>query len=121
MTVVCVDDSATIRMLVKKTLEKNGYLVRDALDGQDALDKLNEDPDADLFIVDVNMPNMDGFTFVEEIKKDERFSSKPVIFLTTEAGAEKKQAGKELGVNGWMVKPFEEQSLLKIIQMFSTS
>jgi len=116
-TVFCVDDSATIRMLVKKTLEVKGYEIREAENGLDALSKLDSDGSADMFIVDVNMPQMDGFTFVKELKGRSAFAKTPVVFLTTEAGADKKNLGKDLGVSGWIVKPFEEPSLLKIVEM----
>ncbi len=118
-TVFCVDDSATIRMLVKKTLEGSGYEVREAEHGVDALAKIQADGKADLFIVDVNMPEMDGFTFVKELKGLAAHAKTPVVFLTTEAGADKKSMGKDLGVSGWIVKPFEEPALVKIVEMLT--
>lgn len=117
--VFCIDDSATIRMLVKKTLEARGYQVREAEHGLDALAKLKENSQVDVFIVDVNMPEMDGFSFVREVKTQSAFSEKPVVFLTTEAGVDKKAMGKELGVSGWIVKPFEEPSLVKVVDMLT--
>lgn len=114
--VLCVDDSSTIRMLVKKALNPEGYTVLEAEDGQKALDKSKEET-VDLFIVDVNMPVMDGFTFVKEVKKMDAYQEAPIIFLTTESAAQKKEVGKELGVNGWFVKPFEAPSLLKVVNM----
>jgi two-component system chemotaxis response regulator CheY len=114
--VLAVDDSSTIRMLVKKALEPEGYTVIEAEDGQVALDKSGEEA-IDLFIVDVNMPVMDGFTFVKEVKKKDAYKEAPIIFLTTESAAKKKEVGKELGVNGWFVKPFEAPSLLKVVNM----
>jgi two-component system chemotaxis response regulator CheY len=118
-TIFCVDDSATIRMLVRKSLEGRGYTIREAEHGKDALARLDEDPSADLFIVDVNMPEMDGFELVKHLKSRTEFSAKPIVFLTTEAGADKKAAGKDLGVNGWIVKPFEEPALIKIVEMLT--
>ncbi len=114
--VLCVDDSSTIRMLVKKALEPEGYTVIEAENGQVALDKSSEES-VDLCIVDVNMPVMDGFTFVKEIKKMDAYTNVPIIFLTTESAAQKKEVGKDLGVNGWFVKPFEAPSLVKIVNM----
>ncbi len=113
--VMCVDDSPTIRSLVEKSLAPEGFDVVTAENGRDALEKLAHD--VGMFIVDVNMPEMDGFTFVQNLKEKEAFKEKPVVFLTTESAAEKKQKGKELGVNGWIVKPFEPESLLKVINM----
>jgi len=115
--VMCVDDSNTIRMLVEKTLVPAGYEVVGAENGQDALDKLNTD--IELFIVDVNMPVMDGFEFVEHLKKKPEYKAKPIIFLTTESSAERKEKGKVLGINGWVVKPFEPTSFLKVINMLA--
>jgi two-component system, chemotaxis family, chemotaxis protein CheY len=115
--VMCVDDSNTIRMLVEKTLVPEGYEVLGAENGQDALDKLSSD--ISLFLVDVNMPVMGGFEFVENLKQKPEYKSKPVIFLTTESSADKKEKGKALGINGWIVKPFEPGSFLKVINMLS--
>jgi two-component system, chemotaxis family, chemotaxis protein CheY len=115
--VMCVDDSSTIRMLVKKALDPEGYEIVEAENGQDGLDKLGAD--VSLFIVDVNMPVMDGFTFVKSIKDMDEHKAKPVVFLTTESSAQKKELGKELGVNGWIVKPFDPPSLVKVVKMLS--
>lgn len=113
--IMCVDDSNTIRMLVDKTLVPAGFEVVGAENGQDALDKLTSD--IDLFLVDVNMPVMDGFEFIENLKQKAEYKSKPVIFLTTESSTDKKEKGKALGINGWVVKPFEPESFLKVINM----
>ena len=114
--VMCVDDSSTIRMLVKKALEPEGFEIVEAENGQDGLDKLSGQ-DISVFIVDVNMPVMDGFAFVKEIRGKSDFASTPIVFLTTESSAQKKQMGKELGVNGWIVKPFDPPSLVKVVNM----
>lgn len=113
--VLCVDDSPTIRKLVHKALDPEGYTVDEAENGKDALGKANAAHD--LFIVDVNMPEMDGFEFVEQIKKDASLAGKPVVFLTTESSEDKKARGKTLGVNGWIVKPFQPESFVKVISM----
>ncbi len=118
-TIFCVDDSETIRMLIRKTLEPQGFILREAIHGVDALKQLESDSGADMFIVDINMPEMDGFEFVKELKAKAEFNDTPVVFLTTEAGVHKKNMGKELGVKGWIVKPFEEQALIKIVKMFT--
>lgn len=114
---MCVDDSPTIRMLVKQNLGPQGFEIVEASNGQEGLDKLSSD--ISLFLVDVNMPVMNGFDFVKSLKSDSAFSSKPVVFLTTESGVDKKSVGKELGVNGWIVKPFEPESLVKIVTMLT--
>jgi two-component system, chemotaxis family, chemotaxis protein CheY len=114
--ILCVDDSTTIRMLVKKALEPEGFEIVEAENGQVGIEKSDEHEIA-LFIVDVNMPVMDGFEFVKSVKQKPKYSSAPIVFLTTESGADKKQVGKELGVNGWIVKPFEAPSLAKVVKM----
>lgn len=113
-TVLCVDDAKTIRMLVKKALEPEGYTVVEAENGAEGLEKCQE-ADIDFFLVDVNMPVLDGFGFVEGLKKIDKYSNSPVVFLTTESSADKKDVGKKLGVNGWVVKPFEPASLIKVV------
>ena len=118
MTIFCVDDSSTIRMLVKKAVTPEGYSVIEAQNGKEAL--LNNDIEkADLFLVDVNMPEMNGFEFVKNIKQNPKLSSKPVVFLTTESALEKKNEGKDLGAAGWIVKPFEPPALVKVLKMFA--
>lgn len=112
---MCIDDSSTIRNLVKNSVTPMGWDVIEAENGQDALDKLDNNPN--FFVVDVNMPVMNGFEFITELKKKSEFSSFPVVFLTTESSDEMKQKGKQLGVNGWIVKPFERETLIKIIEM----
>ena len=115
-TIMCVDDAKTIRMLVKKALEPEGYTIVEAENGAEGLEKCTSES-IDFFLVDVNMPVMDGFTFVEGLKKIDKYSSTPVVFLTTESSADKKEMGKKLGVNGWIVKPFEPASLIKVVKM----
>lgn len=115
--IMCIDDSPTIRMLVKQNLVPQGYEIVEAENGQEGLDKVS--PDVALFLVDVNMPVMNGFDFVKSLKSESAYSSKPVIFLTTESSVDKKNVGKELGVNGWIVKPFEPESLVKIVTMLT--
>lgn len=113
--ILCIDDSATIRMLLKKTLESEGFEVVEANDGREGLSK-TQAHSIDLFIVDVNMPVMDGFEFVGKIKQTDHANA-PIIFLTTESTVEKKQLGKGLGISGWIVKPFDPPSLIKVVNM----
>ncbi len=91
--ILVVDDSASIRQVVSIALRGAGYEVLDACDGKDALSKMTGDK-LNLIISDVNMPNMDGITFVKEVKKHPRYKFPPVIMLTTEAGAAKKGEGR---------------------------
>lgn len=117
-TVLCVDDSPTIRKLVKKALEPEGYTIIEAENGKEALESAASSP-VDFCLVDVNMPVMDGFAFVEELKKNPAYRDTPVVFLTTESSADKKQRGKDLGVRGWVVKPFEATALVKLVTMLT--
>ena len=115
-TVMIVDDSSSMRQVVQITLSSAGYTVVEAHDGRDALTKLNlRDERVHLIITDVNMPEMDGITFVKEVKKHSAYKFTPIIMLTTEGAAEKKQLGREAGARAWMVKPFQPQQMLDAV------
>lgn len=110
-TILVVDDSATLRQVVSIALKGAGYDVIEAFDGVDALSKLNGQK-IHLIISDVNMPNMDGITFVQEAKKLPAYKFTPIIMLTTEAGEDKKAAGQAAGAKAWVVKPFKPEQML---------
>ena len=115
--IMVVDDASAIRQVVSLVLAEEGYEIIEAVDGQDALDKL-DGIEVDLFLCDVNMPIMGGIEFVEKVKNDDAYSSykfTPMIMLTTEAGEEMKTKGKELGVKAWLVKPFQPEQLLEAV------
>ncbi len=116
MTVLCVDDSPTIRMLVKRALEPEGYSIVEAENGRIALD-VAASRAVDACIVDVNMPELDGFGFVEQVRQNQNYRDTPIIFLTTESSQEKKSRGAALGVKGWIVKPFDPPSLVKVMNI----
>ena len=113
--VMIVEDSASVRQVLKITLSNAGYEVREGVDGQDALHKLNGDK-INLFVCDVNMPNMDGITFVKKLKEKENYKFTPVIMLTTESEEEKKMQGMEAGAKAWLVKPFQPAQLLSAVE-----
>jgi two-component system chemotaxis response regulator CheY len=113
--IMVVDDSISIRQVVGITLKQAGYEVIDACDGQDALTKLTGQK-VNLIISDVNMPNMDGITFVRELKTRAAYKFTPVLMLTTESQEEKKEQGKAAGARAWMVKPFKPEALLAAVQ-----
>ncbi|MBS98142.1 MAG: two-component system response regulator [Oceanospirillaceae bacterium] len=113
-TIMVVDDSASIRQVVGIALRGGGYQVIEARDGRDALSKLTGDK-IHLIISDVNMPNMDGITFVKELKKNPRYKFTPVIMLTTEAGKDKMAEGKAAGAKAWVVKPFQPPQMLDAV------
>ena len=117
-TILVVDDADAIRMSVGFTLQEEGYDIVEAVDGQDALDKLSENQ-IDLILCDVNMPVMDGISFLRNIKTNESYSSfkyTPIIMLTTEAGENMKEEGKSLGAKAWIVKPFKPDVLIKSVK-----
>ena len=113
-TIMVVDDSASIRQVVGIALRGAGYKVIEASDGRDALSKLTGDK-IHLIISDVNMPNMDGISFVKEVKQNPRYKFTPVIMLTTEAGRDKMEEGKAAGAKAWMVKPFQPPQMLDAV------
>ncbi|MEY8212263.1 MAG: response regulator [Gammaproteobacteria bacterium] len=112
--IMIVDDSASIRQVVGLTLKGAGFDVIDAIDGVDALKKL-DGVKIHLLITDVNMPNMDGITLVQEAKKLPAYKFTPMMMLTTEASNEKKQAGRAAGAKAWLVKPFQPPMLLAAV------
>jgi two-component system chemotaxis response regulator CheY len=114
-TIMIIDDSATLRQVVAVTLKKAGYDVLEATDGKDALNKLTGQK-VNLIICDVNMPNMDGITFLKEIKNKPNYKFTPVIMLTTESQEAKKQEGRAAGAKAWVVKPFKPEQMLAAIE-----
>jgi two-component system, chemotaxis family, chemotaxis protein CheY len=111
-----VDDSATMLMSVKGNLEMNGFEVSTAVDGQDALDKLKAGLKPDLIITDVNMPRMTGLELIKHVKALPAFRFTPILTLTTESQAAKRDEGKKLGATGWLVKPVSGPDLIKVIK-----
>ncbi|HEX6545625.1 MAG TPA: response regulator [Bryobacteraceae bacterium] len=109
-----VDDSAAVRQLVSFTLKEAGFEVLEGSNGQEALDQLDKGK-VDLIITDLNMPVMDGITFVRNVRSRPANKFTPVLLLTTESQAEKKQEGKAAGATGWLVKPFHPQKLMDVI------
>ena len=111
--ILTVDDSASIRLTTRVTLSNAGYSVTEAIDGLDGLNKL-KGGEYDLVVTDLNMPNMDGLTMIRELRKLPAHTGVPVIFLTTESDGELKAQAKAAGATGWLTKPFDPESLVKI-------
>ena len=109
--IMTVDDSTSMRQMVKATLLSAGYGVVEAADGQEALDYARDNP-VDLVITDVNMPRMDGITLVSELRPLPAYRLTPLLLLTTESSMDKKMEGKKAGATGWLVKPFNPAQLL---------
>ncbi|KQV91267.1 two-component system response regulator [Massilia sp. Root351] len=114
-TIMVIDDSASLRQVVGIALKSAGYDVIEARDGLDALSKLTGQK-VNLVVCDVNMPNMDGITFVKEIKQLPNYKFTPVIMLTTESQEAKKREGQAAGAKAWVVKPFKPEVLLGAVQ-----
>lgn len=114
-TILTVDDSVSIRQMVSFTLKQNNYNVIEAVDGKDALSKINNGQ-INMVITDLNMPNMDGITFIKEIRNIAKYKFVPIIMLTTESQETKKMEGKTAGATGWIVKPFNPEQLLAVVR-----
>jgi two-component system chemotaxis response regulator CheY len=113
-TILVVDDSSVMLMSLKETLEVAGYRVSTALDGLLAFQALQGGLRPDLVLTDVNMPNMDGIDFIRHARTILRFT--PILTLTTESQASKRDEAKRLGATGWLVKPVAGAELLRVIQ-----
>ena len=117
--ILVVDDSLTIRVSVGYVLKQAGYEVTLAIDGIDAMEKLKTmaqaGQDISMIITDVNMPRMDGITFTEKVKQSS-FRRKPVLILTTETHEARKQQGCTAGVAGWIVKPFQPEQQITMVE-----
>jgi two-component system chemotaxis response regulator CheY len=113
-TIMIVDDSASLRQVVSIALKSAGYDTVEACDGKDALSKL-DGRKLHLIISDVNMPNMDGLSFVRAAKQLPAYKFTPVIMLTTEVSDAKKQEGQAAGAKAWVVKPFQPAQMLTAV------
>ena len=114
-TIMLIDDSYTLRQMVSMTLSREGYEILQAENGKDALKKL-EGQKVDLILCDVNMPEMDGISFVKEIKKNDEYKYTPIMMLTTETEQSVKEDAKELGIKLWMVKPFQPPIITEAVK-----
>lgn len=110
-----VDDSKTMRDMVTFTLKGAGFDVIEAEDGKHALTVLNGSK-VDVIITDLNMPNMNGIELIRALRADANYKFTPILMLTTEADDTKKQEGKAVGATGWIVKPFNPEKLVQVVQ-----
>lgn len=115
-TVLVVDDSVSMRQMVGFTLTNAGYTVVEAVDGQDAVSKLTGGAKPNLVITDLNMPVMDGISFIKYVRSMADFKFTPILMLTTESADNKKKDGQAAGATGWIVKPFNPEQMLKVVQ-----
>jgi len=115
MKILTVDDSRTMRDMLRLALTAAGFDVVQAIDGVNGLDVLERE-NPEIVITDINMPKMDGFGFIEGARKIERFRVVPILVLTTESDPDKKQRARGAGATGWIVKPFDPVKLIDVIR-----
>lgn len=116
MTVLVVDDSVTMLMSLKTTLSMNGFQVETASQGQAALDKLKAGLKPNLILTDINMPVMGGMELIGKVRAIPGLRFIPILTLTTESEASKREEGKRLGATGWLVKPVAGDDLVRVIK-----
>ena len=109
-TILTVDDSASMRMLLKASLTAQGFTIEAANDGRHGLERMIE-VKPDLLITDINMPEMDGFELIEAVRGDKELSTLPILVLSTEFSDDKKARAREAGATGWITKPFDATKL----------
>jgi two-component system, chemotaxis family, chemotaxis protein CheY len=114
-TILTVDDSPSIRSLVRVTLQEAGYSVIEGFDGQDGLEKATTSR-VDAIIVDQNMPRMDGISMIRALRRHPNGQGVPVVVLSTESEDNLKQQARDAGALGWMVKPFTQDKLLAVMR-----
>ena len=114
-TVLSVDDSASMRQMVRLTLVDAGYDVVEAEDGKDALAKA-QGASFNMVVTDLNMPNMDGLTLIRELRKLPAYKGVTIVFLTTESDDSRKQEAKAAGATGWITKPFNKDQLIAVVR-----
>ena len=114
-TIMTVDDSPSMRMLLRAALTDLGYDVLEAEDGVQALERL-DGVEPDLLITDINMPRLDGFGLIDKVREQDRHRNLPILVLTTESSDEKKQRSRSAGATGWIVKPFHPEKLAAAIR-----
>ena len=116
--VLIADDSSTVRKFVSFSLSAQNLDVITAVDGMDALEKISQAPKLDLIIVDLNMPNMDGFEFIQNIRGSDVHRAVPIIILSSERGEISKQRGLEVGANEYIEKPFDANEIRALVKKY---
>jgi two-component system, chemotaxis family, chemotaxis protein CheY len=113
--ILAIDDSRTIRGLVQRVMSDAGFVCAVAEDGVEGVARFREDP-PDVVITDINMPNMDGFGVIDAIRKGSVRAQTPILVLTTESTVELKTRAREAGATGWIVKPFDDEAIIRTIR-----
>jgi two-component system chemotaxis response regulator CheY len=115
MTILTVDDSRTMRDMLRLALCDAGYQVVEANDGLHGLEVLAE-ATPNVIITDINMPKLDGFGFIARVREDKRYAGVPILVLSTENSPEKKARARQAGATGWIVKPFNAEKLIEAVR-----
>ena len=113
-TILTIDDSRTMRDMLKMALGSAGFTVLQAVDGQDGLNVLARQP-VDVIITDINMPKLDGYGVIRAVRSDPAYNATPILVLSTEAEQESKDIAKDAGATGWIVKPFDPEGLVNLV------
>ena len=114
--ILTVDDSRTMRDMLNLALVDAGFRVTQAVDGMHGLEVLRANETPDVIVTDINMPKLDGFGFIEAVRKDSKYRAVPILVLTTESDAAKKNRARQAGATGWIVKPFDPVKLVQAIR-----
>jgi len=114
-TILALDDSASLRQMVKLTLMSAGYNIVEAADGLEGLAKAKTNS-VDMVVTDLNMPNMNGLAFIRALRQMPAYKGIPIVFLTTESDANLKQEAKSAGATGWITKPFKPEQLTSVVK-----
>ena len=115
-TILTVDDSRTMRDMLHMALTDAGFRVLQAVDGVEGLEMLDTQERPDVIITDINMPRLDGFGFIEGVRRDARHRATPILVLTTESDGAKKNRAREAGATGWIIKPFNPEKLVEAVR-----
>ena len=113
--ILTIDDSRTIRDMLKLTLTEAGFEVLQGVDGEDGLNVLGETP-VDLVITDINMPKMDGYEVIRRLRANSKYQKTPILVLTTESDGDKRNIARQAGATGWIVKPFDPARLIETVR-----
>ena len=116
--ILTIDDSKTMRDMLRMTLVDAGYVVIQAVDGQDGLDVLRKEH-FDVVITDINMPKLDGYGVIRHLRADASYDDTPILVLSTENDQKTKDIGRDAGATGWLVKPFDPDQLVEIVRQVS--
>jgi two-component system chemotaxis response regulator CheY len=115
LKVLAIDDSKTIRELLRSVMEEAGFDFSSAVDGVDGVERYAQ-VRPDVVITDINMPNMDGYGVIDAIRRGDIDNQVPILVLTTESGDKLKARARDAGATGWIVKPFDDVSLVSVIR-----